>query len=601
MLLGETADLSHKEMRQRWSAVDGHWAGRGLREIRVGIVASFNADSLVPYLGVQLVRRGFAPEFYLAPYSQIYQECMSPDSGIKRDRCDVSFILWRIEDLLSGQLDQGLDSPKAALEDTESEMARLLEAANRLRSDTERVVILSAPPIPRTRPLGVGDLTHAGGSWALHSKVLESLVEGVARLKGVFLLDVDAVQREVGTRSGDSAKMYMLARIPWTDAFFASLGRMAAITVEGALAPQKKCLVMDCDGTLWGGIVGEDGVNGIAIGEDAPGNAFEAFQKYVFTLRRQGVLLAICSKNNEDDVWEAFRERDMPLKEEHLAAASVNWNPKSVNLREIARELNIGLDSLVLIDDSPVEIAEVNANAPEVRTILLPDKEPERYIEVMETESPFPRFVLTQEDLRRAQMYQEERQREGLRSQMGSLEDFLEGLGIVVTIGRPLEKDLGRIAQLLNRTNQFNLTTYRRTESEVIKDWSDPSCRDYAVWVRDRFGDYGLTGYALLRGLPDAPVLDTFLMSCRVLGRGVETSLLARILFDLEGRRLRARFIPSSKNGVAQEFLPSHGFREVGDGEYEQGEDEVLVPAFVELLEPAPESVEMETPSGMRN
>jgi FkbH-like protein len=343
---------------------------------------------------------------------------------------------------------------------------------------------------------------------------------------------------------------------------------------------------MDCDNTLWGGVVGEDGALGVDAGEDAPGNAHVELQRYALRLREQGVLLAIVSKNDEPDVWEVFdRHPGMLLKREHLAAARINWRPKSENLRELAAELRLGSDSLVFIDDSPAECAEVRANAPEITVIHL-DDDPAHFVGLLERACAFDRLALTSEDAQRAEMYSQERQREQLRGG-ATMDEYLAGLQLVVRIATVGEEHVARVAQLVNKTNQFNLTTGRRTESEVRTLVSDPSWRAYAVWVQDRFGDYGLTGAAFCRREPESWSVDTLLLSCRVLGRGVETALLSCLLQQAEAdgaSRLRGRFIPSAKNEMAAAYYPDHGFYEEEPGLFaREVEPGIPMPAHLTL------------------
>jgi FkbH-like protein len=357
--------------------------------------------------------------------------------------------------------------------------------------------------------------------------------------------------------------------------------------IKSLKLPARKVLVIDCDNTLWGGVVGEDGAFGVELGEDAPGNAYVQLQHYALALRERGILLALVSKNDEADVWEVFDKNSrMVLKREHIAAAQINWMAKSVNLRQIAKDLNLGMESLVLIDDNAAECAEVRANAPEVLTIHL-DGDPACAVRLIEDSCAFDQLTLTREDIQRAEMYAQERKREVLRAGVKTMEEYLAGLGLVVRITRVSEEHVGRVTQLTNKTNQFNMTTRRRTEAEVRALLLDPQWHLFNVFVTDRFGDYGLTGVVFCVDRKEAWEIDTLLMSCRVLGRGVESALAAVLLEQAETRgkkMLRARFIPTAKNDMATSYYPAHGFTHVGDGVYVRPTDQPLpVPSHITL------------------
>jgi len=344
--------------------------------------------------------------------------------------------------------------------------------------------------------------------------------------------------------------------------------------------------VMDCDNTLWGGVVGEDGALNVAVGEDAPGNAYAELQRYALKLRERGILLALVSKNDEADVWEVFeRNPGMVLKREHISAARINWLPKSQNLRQLALDLNLGSDSFVFIDDSPAEIAEVRANAPEVLALHL-NGDAAYHVRSLDVSCAFDQLTLTSEDLQRADMYAQERERETLRSEVKTMEEYLAGLDLRVDIARVREEQLGRVTQLVNKTNQFNLTTKRYSDAEVRALWQDSQWHLFALSVTDRFGDYGLTGVVFCVEREDRWEIDTLVLSCRVLGRGVETALMAVLQAHAaeRGRELlQGKFIPTAKNDLAKNYYPDHGFVEI-DGFFRLPANKLLrVPAHISL------------------
>jgi FkbH-like protein len=328
----------------------------------------------------------------------------------------------------------------------------------------------------------------------------------------------------------------------------------------------RKCLVVDLDNTLWGGVVGEDGVEGIDLGPNYPGNAYAEFQKLLLDLHRRGVILAIASKNNPADVDEVFAEhRFMVLKREHFASAQIHWESKRQSLVRIADELSIGLEHMVFVDDNPVECEEVRRALPMVRVIHLPPP-PERFVRVLQEAALFDTLNLSVEDRRRGDLYRQRAQAEAARLSVTSVEDYYRDLVMELTIAPVDRASLPRAAQLTQKTNQFNVTTLRYSEAEVAKRMGDPQWVAATVAVKDRFGDNGIVGVLMAKNTGTSLDVDTLLLSCRVIGRTVETAMLAR-LCD-EGRRcalkaVTARFIPSRKNAPAEDVFERHGFAKV--------------------------------------
>jgi FkbH-like protein len=325
----------------------------------------------------------------------------------------------------------------------------------------------------------------------------------------------------------------------------------------------RKCLVLDADNTLWGGILGEDGIDGICLGDEFPGSAYRDVQRLALHWRRQGIFLAVVSKNNTDDVIEVFRRHDgMVLREDDISVFVVNWRPKSEAIAEVARILNIGVDSLVFVDDSPYEIAEVSEKHPEVLCIQTPSA-PERIVAAIRAARPFDRLEITADDRARVDRMAVEVRRESLRAELPEA-DFIARLGLCVDTFQVSDVSIARVTQLVNKTSQFNITTPRLTVEEVRALAASKRSILRAAKVVDRFGEYGLTCVGCATAAAgDAWSLDFFLMSCRVLGRGVESSFLADIAAEVVargGRRLGARFVPTAKNVVCADFLPRHGF-----------------------------------------
>ncbi len=324
---------------------------------------------------------------------------------------------------------------------------------------------------------------------------------------------------------------------------------------------RKKCLVLDLDNTLWGGILGEDGIEGIKIGGDYPGKAFLYFQGGLKQLARNGVILTVCSKNNEADVLQAWEKNPyIVLKKENFAAWRINWQDKASNIAELAQELNIGLDSMVFIDDNPTERELVRQMLPMVEVPDFPDQPymlPD-YLKKL-VEHYFTVYSLTREDLAKTEQYKANAARAAEKSHFTNMEDYLKSLEIKISIIAVNEFNISRIAQMTQKTNQFNLTTHRLEESE-IRDMTAKGWKIWCISVADRFGDNGITGAVFVS---NSGHIDNLLLSCRILGKGIETAFMQKVLEMLkpEFKTITARYIPSAKNSLVSEFYERIGMK----------------------------------------
>lgn len=338
-------------------------------------------------------------------------------------------------------------------------------------------------------------------------------------------------------------------------------------SVVAAFHTPKKVLVLDLDNTLWGGILGEDGPEGIKCGGEGVGYAFRRFQNALLKMKENGVLLAICSKNNEADALDVLKNHpDFHLRPEHFVAHRINWQPKPENLASIAEELNLGLDSFVFFDDSEFEIEGVRQALPMVDVIHAPT-DPSDYVRVLSEYTGFDVYRVTEEDRARSKQYLDEAKRQTIKRSSGNIEEFYNSLSMEATITKATEKTLPRVLQLIHKTNQFNLTTLRLDESEVRKMLNDPSYALYTLRLQDRLGESGLTGLVILQNKKEHWEILNLMLSCRIIGRTVEFALMRFIADRAQSagaKELVARFIKSERNQVAQNYLPSAGFSQVG-------------------------------------
>jgi FkbH-like protein len=413
-------------------------------------------------------------------------------------------------------------------------------------------------------PLGYCVAGQTGGPLDLVRKINEMIRRDLPRQ--AFFVDLEAISGDFGRSRFYDGRRYHWTKQPFSEDGAVFLAQHLWAGFRALLTGPKKVLVLDLDNTVWGGIVGETGPHEIAIRESADGEAFRAFQKYAKGLAQRGIVLAVASKNNMADAIEPFEKNpDMVLRIDDIAAWEVNWEPKGTTIARLASTLNLGLDSFVFFDDNPAEREQVRQALPDVSVVNVPE-EPAEYIGSLERSLFFEAVRLTNEDSERAAQYAVERERRKLQESHSNLDDYLRSLEMVGDV-RPIDDaDLARVVQLLGKTNQFNVTTRRHTQDEVLSLINSPNSVHMSLRVRDRFGDHGLIG--VLIGVahetdPAALRIDTCLMSCRVIQRTVEEFLFHRLVVrarDLGYTRIIGEYIPTKKNALVAELYPKMGF-----------------------------------------
>lgn len=541
-----------------------------LRPVRVALLATFTISPLVPFLKVEAARQGFAADVYVGPFDGTQQELLSPTSQCVQHRPDVVFVAQLLEDLCPPLTRDFLALSARDVDGYIDEViSKIVASLTAFRQVSAARMVMHNFALPQVPLLGIHEPMSAASQTDAIWRLNRRLVEAVGTIPDAFVMDFNAAAAFVGHRQWYDDKMLHLARTPLSAQALPVLARRHATFLRALLSSPRKCLVLDLDDTLWGGVVAERGLEGIDLGFTFPGNVYRAFQTFLLQLHRRGVLLAISSKNNRADVDDVFdRHPDMVLAREHFSAVRINWRPKPENLAEIAAELNIGLDSLVFFDDNPAECALMRQSLPQVLTLQAP-ADATKSPQVLIDSAAFERVSLTQEDLQRGAMYQQQTRRQQARA-AGTLDDFLRGLEMTATI-RPLDQfAFPRVLDLLHKTNQFNLTTRRYSATELTAMAADPAHAVFSLQLADRFGDNGIVGVAIMRVVERVAQLDSLLLSCRVIGRTAETALLA---FVAEWARkqgalvLEGEFVPTPKNAPAADFLRLHGFTKVaGNG-----------------------------------
>lgn len=527
-------------------------------EIKAAFLSSFTIDPLVDYIIVESAALDIRVDTYTGGYGQFNQQILDPDSELYKFSPDITVLMAEF----SALVDNAGDSQAEASSIARQAVEQIKSLAEVYKDNHLGILVIANFMAPPQWPLHI--LT--GRETSTIKCANDILQQTFADDPRVQICDLNMLAAYYGFSRAVSPEMMSMARVPFSEGFMAILARKITSHFISFRGLTRKCLVLDCDNTLWGGIIGEDGIGGIALGPDSPGREFVDFQKAILELYHQGVILAINSKNNLDDVMEVLRGHPhMLLKEKHFADIQANWNDKPSNMTEIAKELNIGIDSFVFLDDNPAERSMIRQMLPEVCTIDLPDN-PCLYAQTLRQSNEFAKADLTPDDLKRGQIYAAQRQRSKAQKKCSNLNDFLKSLEMTTTIHKAKDADVKRISQLSQRTNQFNLTTKRYSESQITDMLADDSKYIYVLKLKDKFGDNGTVGLAIIAKDPANWQIDTFLMSCRVIGRGAEDALLNKILTDAASENISnvcAEYVRTAKNELVSGFWEKMGFEEI--------------------------------------
>ena len=557
----ESSSASAAFAVSRWERLRGKIS---LTPYRLAILRSFTVEPAVPLLRAMAFDAGVDLSVHVGDFNAFAQEILDPESSLYRFAPQAVILAAQAADLAADLWRENADMPAKAIEDAHKRVsANMVQWITTLRDRRDAALIIHTLEQPIRPALGILECQLQTGASEAIRQINQEISRSARKMRGVYVLDYDELVARHGRIQWHDDRKWLTARMPIAANQLINLSRewwrfLAALTGRTV-----KVLAVDLDNTLWGGIIGEDGMTGIKLGAESPGAAYQALQRAMLDLARRGILLAICSKNNPDDAMEALEKHPgMLLRRKDFAAIRISWDDKAQGLREIAAELNMGIDSIAFLDDSPFEREQVRAELPEVTILDLPD-DPLQYAAVVRDQPVFERLSLSAEDQQRTVFYAQQRERAQVEHSFQSKEDFFRSLQQEAEIAPLSPMTLSRISQLTQKTNQFNVTTRRYAELQIAAFAAQPGSEVLSLRVRDRFGDHGLVGVAITRDEGTACEIDTFLLSCRVIGRTVETALLAH-LADSAARRgckqLIGWFFPTAKNGPASEFYLKHGF-----------------------------------------
>jgi FkbH-like protein len=542
-----------------------------LKQLKVALLSSFSIEFIQDSLVALGLLGGLRIEIYKAGFGTFRQELLDAGSALYAWSPDAVVLAVEGEDWVPAAFGVNLEAPEGGFDEVSrrfnEELSDLIKAF-RIRSTAPLLIHNLA--LPSWRTFGILDPKLAQGQGAIISQFNAALSAVARDAADVHVVDYAGLVNRHGATNWYDERMKLYAKAPIANAMQPHLSAEYIKYFAALKGLAKKCLVLDLDNTLWGGVIGEDGVDGIQLGPNYPGNSYVEFQRYVLALQKRGVILAIASKNNPADVDEILSgHRFMVLRKEHFANLQVHWEAKSQSLVRIAEQLSIGLEHMVFVDDNPAECEEVRRALPMVRVLQLPSQ-PERYVRVLQEAGLFDTLTLSTEDRRRGDLYRQRALAEAARLSMTSVEDYYRDLAMELTIAPVDKANLPRAAQLTQKTNQFNVTTLRYSEADVAKRMEDARWIVATVTVKDRFGDNGIVGVVMAQEDNATLKVDTLLLSCRVIGRTVETAMLAHLCDQGRSRGLKAltaRFVPTSKNAPSRDIFERHGFAKVNEDE----------------------------------
>ncbi|HZQ70123.1 MAG TPA: HAD-IIIC family phosphatase [Terriglobales bacterium] len=576
--------VSHYEQQRPHLSVAPH---------KLAILRSFTVEPMVPLLRAAAFVAGIDLSVHLSEFNAYVQEIVDPQSALYRFAPDSVVLAVQTRDIAPELFRDfsGLSSEQVSVA-VERVISDYRAWISNFRRHSRANLVVHNLEQPTHPARGLFEAQSPGNQTFAIQQINRGLRDIAAEQSGVYVLDYDALVARYGRLQWHDERKWLTVRLPISAPNLNHLVEEWMRFLHPLTGRVAKALVVDLDNTIWGGVIGEDGMSGIRLGSEYPGAAFQEVQRALLDLHRRGILLAIASKNNADDAMEALTKHPgMLLKPQHFACMRINWGDKAQSLREIARELNIGIDSLAFLDDNPIERRAVRTQAREVMVLDLPH-EPGEFARIIREFPAFERLSLSAEDLQRGSYYQAQREREQLEQSITSREDFYRSLNQEVEIAGLTKATLPRIAQLTNKTNQFNLTTRRYTEQQISELVKLPGWHCFSIQVKDRFGDNGLVGVALTHHHEGIYEIDTLLMSCRVIGRTVETaflSFLADHARKLKARKIQGWFLPTRKNAPARNFYSEHGFQalqENGEGtlwELDLAQSSLACPEWVRL------------------
>jgi FkbH-like protein len=543
--------------------------------LNIAILRNITVEGLTPYLRYLAIQMGFRASISYGGFDNVLQDAIGNDDLLNHNT-DCIMIFTKLE-TLSPKLANGFAQLDSSDVEEEKNLVKnyIVSTLQGIRSKTNAVINWQGFELPVYPAFGVIDHTNSDMQVGAINELNDFLKAKLRDVKNGFFIDINVCRSIIGYNRFYDNRYWHIGKAPYTLDALREIANDNFKVFRALKGKNKKCLILDCDNTLWGGILGEDGINGIRIGPNYPGSAYLEFQQEILSLYHRGIIIALCSKNNEPDVWDVIDNHPhMLIKRNHISIAMINWEDKASNIKQIASTLNIGLDSIVFVDDNEFEINLVKEFLPNVETIHLPKGASTDYRQMLASSGLFDSLAFTNEDKIRSQLYKAEITRKEDQGKFtGDIESYYKTLNMVACLSSANAAVTPRVAQLTQKTNQFNLTTKRYSESDIEAFINSGNADVIFVELEDRFGNMGIVGCSIISYREDFAEIDTFLLSCRVIGRGLEKVLLSRCIELAKNRNLAkviGSYIKTSKNGQVADFYVNNGFIiESGDNDQE--------------------------------
>jgi len=546
----KTADLDYRRLVRESRRID---VSRHQHRVRIALLSDAATQQFLPLLKALLSENAVTAEIYEAPFDAMELEVLNPAAGLYAFKPDVVVLIHSTQALRARYYEHGMSA----------EFDRMSRIWDALAAGGVVRIVQCNFPLPYERPFGQFDQKVHQSLYAETRLLNSRIAQAAGERADVLVCDIESIASYVGRKHWFDERLWDMSK---TFCRLEFLPHAAQAMVDLVLAGQGrmvKCVILDLDNTLWGGVVGDLGPMDVEIGPHGDGEAFYRLQKFLLSLKKRGILLAVCSKNDLANALAVFDQNPgMVLKRDDIAVFAVNWDNKADNIRSIRDTLEIGFDSLLFLDDNAFERNLVRNFLPEVIVPELPD-DPADYVRAVSELNLFETTAFSAEDAARAELYRQEAGRRQAQSSYTDVTEFLKSLNMQITLGRFERSQIGRISQLFLRSNQFNLTTHRYTEAECTAMMEDESCIPLCASLSDRFGDHGLISIVVAWPQGDLMRISDWLMSCRVLGRGVEQYLMNHLLSMARARslsRVSGEYLPSAKNGMVKDFWRNFGF-----------------------------------------
>ena len=539
------------------------------KKAQIAILGSFTFNGFEETIRVKCSQKKIESKTYVADYNQYNQEILKNDSKFYKFKPDITFLILDTRHILGEIFFTPYSlSDEDRLKFIKEKVDEICNLIRTIITNSKSHIIFSELQIPTYSPYGINEKAEKVGLKQIVQKINDGIKYEVEKEQLVSIFDFNEFIQRYGENNVFNYKQFfsgdMKISIEYIPKYIDELMKF----VIAILGISKKCIVVDLDNTLWGGIIGEDGFDKIKLGDEPVGRGYVEFQKRLLALNQRGIILAINSRNNYEDAIKVIKDHpNMILKEKNFSCVKINWNDKVSNLREIAKELNIGLDSLVFFDDDPINREFVKEQLKEVLVVELPT-DSSQYAQILTQMNVFEVQKITEEDLKRREMYSAQQKRNEFETKVGDFDEFLKQMKIEVEIQKADNFSIPRISQLTLKTNQFNLTTRRYQEDEISTFAKNEKKIVECAKVKDKFGDNGITGVYIIEKADDEWIIDSFLLSCRIIGRGVENVMINQLVDRAKKeniKRIKGKFIPTQKNKPAENFYKEIGFSKEGD------------------------------------